>query len=102
MKSEKQRDHRQTIRQQIIVLLSERAMNARELSQAMRIREREVYDHLSHIARSVTTQRKKLIVQPFRCLGCGYVFQDRKRFTPPGRCPRCKKAHLERPSYRVC
>lgn len=102
MKSERQRDHRQTIRQQIVVLLTERAMNARELSQAMRIREREVYDHLSHIARSVAAQRKRLIVQPFRCLGCGYVFQDRKRFTPPGRCPRCKKAHLERPSYRVC
>ena len=23
-------------------------------------------------------------------------------FTPPSRCPSCKKAHLEMPTYRIC
>lgn len=91
----------QTIRQQIIELLSERDMSAREVSQTVRIREREVYEHLPHIARSLAAQRKKLIILPFQCLACGYVFEERKRFTRPGRCPRCKKAHLERPMYRI-
>lgn len=91
----------QTIRQQIIELLSERDMSAREVSQTVRIREREVYEHLPHIARSLAAQRKKLIILPFQCLACGYVFEERKRFTRPGRCPRCKKAHLERPVYRI-
>lgn len=91
----------QTIRQQMIVRLCREAMNARELSQAIGIQEKEVYKHLPHVARSVVVQRKKLIIQPFRCLVCGYVFEGRKRFTPPSRCPSCKKAHLERPTYRI-
>ena len=93
--------HQQTIRQQMIALLSEGQMSARELSQAIGIREKVVYEHLTHMARSVASQRKKLIVLPFRCLNCGYVFKERKRFTPAGRCPHCKKTHLERPTYQV-
>lgn len=92
----------QTIRKQMIVLLSKKEMGARELSQATGIREKEVYEHLSHIARSVVAQGKKLIIRPFRCLGCGYVFQDRKRFTRPGRCPRCKNTYIQEPTYQVC
>ena len=91
----------ETIRQQMIVLLTEKAMSARELSQSLGIREKEVYDHLPHIARSIAVQRQKLIIQPAQCLKCGYVFKDRKRFTRPGRCPRCKKTHLDEPRYRI-
>ena len=91
----------QTIRQQIIELLIEQEMDVRELSQELGVREKEVYEHLSHIGRSVAAQRKRLIVQPFRCLLCGYVFEDRKRFTRPGRCPACKRAHIQRPTYRI-
>ena len=92
----------QTIRKQMIVLLSNKEMSARELSQAMGIREKEVYEHLSHITRSVAAQGKNLNIRPFRCLGCGYLFQDRKRITRPGRCPRCKRSHIEEATYRVC
>jgi len=94
-------DQMETIRQQIIALLIDKEMNARELSQTMGIREKEVYEHLPHIARSVAAQKKKLIIKPVQCLVCGYVFKDRKRFTRPGRCPRCKKSHLEEPKYRI-
>ncbi len=85
----------------MMTLLREEEMSARELSRAMGIREKEVYDHLSHIARSAVGQGKKLIVAPFRCLGCGHVFQDRKRFNRPGRCPQCKRSHIEEPMYRI-
>lgn len=91
----------ETIRQQIIVLLSDKEMDARELSQAVGIREKEVYEHLPHIDRSAAAQKKKLVIRPVRCLGCGYIFKNRKRFTRPGRCPRCKKSHLEGPKYRI-
>ena len=90
-----------TTRQQMIVLLSENDMSARDLSQAMGIREKEVYEHLPHIARSLVAQRKKVIIRPSSCLACGYVFKDRSRFTRPSRCPRCKKSHLQEPMYRV-
>lgn len=91
----------ETIRQQMTALLSKNEMGARELSQAIGIREKEVYEHLSHVARSAATQRKKLIIQPFRCLACGYVFKDRKRYTRPGRCPCCKNSHVQEPMYRI-
>lgn len=91
-----------TIRQKIMYLLAEKQMNARELSQILGVQEKEVYKHLPHVEYSVTGQGKKLLVQPFQCLSCGYVFENRKRFTPPGRCPRCKRTYLEKPTYRIC
>ena len=100
-----QKDHHttvKTIRQRMLVLLSEKDLSAREISQVMGIREREVYEHLPHIARSAAAQRKRVIILPSSCLVCGYVFKDRKRFTRPSRCPRCKKSHLQEPMYRVC
>ncbi len=91
----------QTIRQQIVTLLQEQEMGARELSQALGISEKEVYGHLNHIARSVNAHGCKLKVQPSRCRICGFVFQDRHRLTRPGRCPRCKQGHLEAPRFQV-
>ncbi|MEE8432706.1 MAG: transcriptional regulator [Candidatus Desulfatibia sp.] len=91
----------QTIRKQMSGLLEKEEMSARELSQAVRIREKEVYEHLAHIGRTVNTKRKKLVITPSQCLGCGYVFKDRKRFTRPGRCPHCKNERINNPAYRI-
>jgi predicted Zn-ribbon and HTH transcriptional regulator len=91
----------QTVRQQMIELLMEGRHNARELSQELRISEKEVYKHLPHIARSVASRKKKLLVVPSQCSDCGYVFKDRTRFTKPGRCPHCKGGHLEQPRYEI-
>ena len=85
----------------MIALLSEREMTAKELSQALGIREKEVFDHLAHIARTVAVHRGKLTVLPIHCLACGYVFEERRRFTRPSRCPQCKKSHIEAPVFRL-
>ena len=90
-----------TIRQQIIDLLSEEELNAREISQAISIMEREVYDHLQHIDRSLSRVGKKLEVTPYKCLKCGYLFENRKRWDRPGRCPVCKKGHISMACFRV-
>jgi len=90
-----------TIRQQIIALLSEQEVNALAISQLLSIREKEVYDHLAHIRRSLNKQGKKLVVTPCFCLKCGFRFKDRHRLTPPGRCPRCKESHIGMASYRI-
>lgn len=92
---------RQTLRQQMISLLSEEALSPRDLSQLLGVQEKEVYPHLSHIARSVASKGKDLIIMPCRCLECEYVFTNRKRFTKPSRCPRCRKSHIEQPRFLV-
>ena len=91
----------QTTRQQIIDLLSIREMDARELSKELGIQEKEVIVHLPHIARSLKSKGRKLNLQPSECLACGYVFEDRSRFTRPGRCPLCKKSHLKSPVFHI-
>ena len=90
-----------TIRQQIISLLEKDEMCAREISKAVGVREKEVYEHLEHIRRSLKAQKKKLITDPFYCLMCNYVFKDRKRLSRPGRCPECKQTHIEPARYKI-
>ncbi|MCJ7601262.1 MAG: transcriptional regulator [Desulfobulbaceae bacterium] len=90
-----------TIRQQIIALLSNEEVNALEISQLLSIREKEVYEHLDHISRTLSSQGKRLLVRPYACMKCGFLFKDRHRFNRPGRCPRCKGGHISMASYHI-
>lgn len=88
-----------SLRQEMIRLLREREMTARELSQILSIRERDVYDHMCHIEKSVMASGAKLTVVPSRCLKCGFEFKSRKRISPPSRCPVCKGEHISDPVF---
>jgi len=55
-----------TIRQQIIDLLSKRKYGARDLSQTLSVREKEIYTHLPHVARSVISKKQCLQIIPPR------------------------------------
>jgi len=90
-----------TKRQQIAELLTQREYGAKEISQLVGIREKEVYTHLSHIAKSVKPQKKKLRIAPSKCMNCHYEFETRRRFTPPGRCPKCKSERILEPGYEI-
>jgi predicted Zn-ribbon and HTH transcriptional regulator len=90
-----------TIRQRIIEALKANEMDARELSRAVGVREKEIYEHLPHIARTLAGRREKLTMRPPECLSCGYIFSDRSRFTRPGRCPRCRGTRVAAPTYRI-
>jgi len=91
----------QSIRQRISTLLRSRELDARELSQELGLKEKEVYEHLEHVRRSVAGARDRFLTTPSRCLLCGYVFEDRKRLTRPGRCPRCRRSKIQNPSFRI-
>jgi hypothetical protein len=90
-----------TIRQQIIALLREEELEARDLSSLLAIPEKEVYPHLEHIARSLSREGGRLSIRPCRCLACGFVFKERHRFTRPGRCPVCRATRIRPPAYRI-
>ncbi len=85
----------------MIDLLREEEMTAGDLSRALGIREKEVHPHLSHITRTLASGGETLTIIPAECLSCEFVFKNRKRFTRPGRCPRCRSTHVQAPSYRI-
>ena len=90
-----------TIRQQIVAILIEYELGVREISQTVGIPEKEVYQHLTHIAQTLVAQNKKIRIKPYECLKCGFTFDDRQRFSKPGRCPKCKQTHVENPIFRI-
>ena len=90
-----------TKRHEITELLIRREHGAKEISQIVGIREKEVYTHLSHIAKSVKAQKKKLRIVPSKCMACHYEFETRRRFTRPGHCPKCKSERILDPGYEI-
>lgn len=90
-----------TLRQQILDRLRQQAMTALDISQAVRIPEKDVYLHLAHIEKSAAAQGKKLTFLPCTCQACGFIFTDRRRFTRPGRCPRCRESRIDHPVFQI-
>ena len=90
-----------TIRQNMIRVLEEKHMTAKDLSKELKISEKEVYTHLSHIQKTLKAQKKELIVEPFQCMVCDFIFKNRSRFTRPGRCPECRQGHISPAIYKI-
>ena len=63
-----------TLRQSIIFVLKEQTVTAKEISQAVGIREKEVYEHLAHIAQSRSLGGKFTLI-PSTCKDCGFSFE---------------------------
>ncbi|MBU0991912.1 MAG: transcriptional regulator [Proteobacteria bacterium] len=91
----------QTVRQQIVALLEESECSVRDISKAISVREKEIFGHLEHIHLSMKSRKEKLHVSPYHCQLCGFVFENRKKFTRPGRCPKCKKGRIEAATYHI-
>jgi predicted Zn-ribbon and HTH transcriptional regulator len=91
----------ETPRARIASVLREELVTARELSQRVGISEKDVTEHLQHLARSVRGRGEQMVVSPAGCLGCGFAFSGRDRFTKPGRCPRCRGTHISPPRFAL-
>ena len=91
----------QTVRKQIISLLCEEELTSFDISHLVHIPEKDVADHLAHIHRSIGSKGKKLLIEPYSCMSCGYQFKKRDRLDRPGRCPQCKSGHIRLASYRI-
>lgn len=91
-------ERHETVRDEIVSLLSRETLTARELSEQVRVRESEVLEHLEHIR---STLRGRLVQEPATCLACGFVFRKRARVKGPGRCPVCKSEHISEPRFSV-
>lgn len=74
---------------------------ARELSVEVGVRERDVPEHLAHLARSLEARGEALHVEPAACVACGYVFRKRDRLGRPSACPACRSTRIDPPVFSV-
>ena len=90
-----------TIRQELKELLKKETLDAKEISALLSIREKEVYGHLEHISRSISREGGRLVVYPCLCLACGFKFSDRRKFTRPGKCPKCRQTRITPATFHI-
>ncbi len=94
-------ERRDTIRKEIRSLLENRAFSAREISACIGVGEREVYEHLEHILRTINRREHNFVVTPAACKKCGFVFRKRERLRKPGKCPVCRHEMISDPLFSV-
>ena len=77
-------------------MLSRQEYSFEQLRQELQLSVRELEDHLRHLERSVRRGDDELKVIDAKCLACEHVFRGRtpKRFSTPGRCPRCRSERV--------
>jgi hypothetical protein len=89
-----------TPRQAIKEIITEQPLSLREISQRLSLSEKQVLDHLSHIARAPGPGSHFQII-PAACKQCGFVFTKRDRLSTPSRCPICRGQSIRRPRYAI-
>lgn len=90
------RERNETIRQELMRLLTGRHLPVNALSRVIHLSEKEIHSHLEQMQRTGI-----LIMTPARCRDCGYVFEKRVRPKKPGKCPRCRGSHIESPLFSI-
>jgi len=90
-----------TVREAIREELLRGAATARELSERVSIREKDVAEHLEHLDKSLRARGERLVVEPATCIACGYAFARRSRLTRPGSCPECGSTRIDPPAFRI-
>jgi predicted Zn-ribbon and HTH transcriptional regulator len=92
-----------TVRQSLREVLLAGEATARDLSRQVGIPERDVADHVQHLAESARHTGERVVVEPSVCLVCGFAFthRERHRFTRPGRCPECHGRRITLPRFRI-
>jgi hypothetical protein len=94
-------ERHETIRKEILSLLLDQTLSAKDISAEVHISEKDVYEHLEHIARSTHKTGHHLTVIPAECLKCGFVFRKRERLNKPGRCPLCHEEKIQEPIFAM-
>ena len=91
-----------TPRQRIIDLITRARQSSYQLAQMLRIPERQVEAHLTHVVKTVARDKtKRFILDPARCQDCDFVFRNRSRLTRPSRCPHCRSEVIAAPRYGI-
>ena len=91
----------QTARQALVDVLHEGFASVKQLSVRTSLSEKQVREHLEHIARSLARKGGELEREASRCAKCDHRFDDRERVSTPSRCPECRSERITPPRFRV-
>lgn len=91
----------ETVRRDILSALEERTLSAKEISGIVRVPEKAVYDHISHIQRTVNKTGRRLIITHAECKQCGFLFKKREKLKKPGKCPLCRAETIKEPLFSI-
>ena len=89
-----------TLRQAMKELLAEQPRSSLELSQLLSQSEKEVLEHLAHLARA-PGPGYRFQIAPAVCRNCGFAFKKRDRLTTPSRCPICHHESIRQPRFAL-
>jgi len=94
-------ERHETIRHEILTILTVQVLSAKDISAEVHISEKDVYEHLEHIERSMHAIGRHLTVISAECEKCGFVFKKRERLKKPGRCPICHGEKIQEPLFTI-
>ncbi|HXW69344.1 MAG TPA: hypothetical protein VEJ88_07015 [Dissulfurispiraceae bacterium] len=90
-----------TIRHEITAALKGATLTAKDISSQVRISEKEAYEHLEHIQKTLGGIHGLLLITPAECKKCGFIFKKRERLKKPGKCPVCHNEAIEPPIFSI-
>lgn len=94
-------ERHETIRQKIISVLEGQTLSAKDISADVRVSEKEIYEHLEHIQRTLNKSEHIFILAPAVCKKCGFVFRKRYKLKKPGKCPVCRSELIQEPLFSI-
>jgi hypothetical protein len=57
--------------------------------------------HLEFIDKTVRAQKKKILMEAYYCLNCGFEFKNRKNFKKTDKCSFCKDSRIDPTVFRI-
>ena len=94
-------ESQETVRQKIVSAIIGRELSARDISVEVRASEKQVYEHLQHIQKTMHKKGNFFVVTHAVCRKCGFVFSKRERLKRPGKCPVCRGETISGPRFTI-
>ena len=94
-------ERHETVRQLIIAAVEGQERSGKDISGMVGVSEKEVYNHLHHIQKTLSKGELKLVVAPAQCRKCGFLFKKRDRLRKPGKCPVCRSESITEPRFSI-
>jgi predicted Zn-ribbon and HTH transcriptional regulator len=89
-----------TTRERLADALRAEAATATELAARVETSRSAVFDHVRHVARSLSETDERVLVSPPTCRNCGFeAFDD--PVNDPSNCPECRSEDVAEPTFVI-